>query len=84
MPTELTWFIVGMAFGLGFLLSLAVGYYLGRKFEGQIMDETMRIDADMRRYLNQLKVYWPHTDEGHIIRKLLKDRIKRIENALSL
>ena len=48
------------------------------------MDETMRIDADMRRYLNQLKVYWPHTDEGHIIRKLLKDRIKRIENALSL
>lgn len=31
MPLELTWFIVGMAFGLGFLLSLSVGYYLGRR-----------------------------------------------------
>lgn len=34
MPTELTWFIVGLGFGLGFLLSLSVGYYLGRKWEG--------------------------------------------------
>ena len=33
MPTELTWFILGMAFGLGFLLSLSVGYYLGKKVE---------------------------------------------------
>lgn len=33
MPTELTWFILGMAFGLGFLLSLSVGYYLGKKAE---------------------------------------------------
>jgi len=31
MPLELTWFIVGMAFGLGFLLSLSVGYYMGRR-----------------------------------------------------
>jgi hypothetical protein len=33
LPTELTWFIVGMAFGLGFLLSLAVGYWLGKTVE---------------------------------------------------
>lgn len=33
MPTELTWFILGMAFGLGFLLSLSAGYYLGKKAE---------------------------------------------------
>lgn len=30
MPLELTWFIVGMGFGLGFLISLSVGYFLGR------------------------------------------------------
>ncbi len=27
---DLTWFLVGMGFGLSGLLSLAVGYYLGK------------------------------------------------------
>lgn len=37
MTTEfsLIWFLVGMGFGLSGLLSLAVGYYLGRKYEGE-------------------------------------------------
>ena len=30
---DLTWYLVGMAQGLSLLLSLAVGYYLGRKAE---------------------------------------------------
>jgi len=34
MPIELTWFIVGLGYGLTGLLMLAVGYYLGRKYEG--------------------------------------------------
>lgn len=41
--------------------------------------ETLKIDGDMRHYLDELKVYWSHTDDGHIIRKLLKNRIKKIE-----
>lgn len=28
---DLTWYLVGMAQGLSLLLSLTVGYYLGRK-----------------------------------------------------
>ena len=46
--------------------------------------ETLSIDGDMRHYLDQLKVYWPTTDDGHIIRKLLRERIKRIEKAVKL
>lgn len=30
MPGEFIWFIVGLGFGLGFLLSLSVGYWLGK------------------------------------------------------
>jgi hypothetical protein len=33
MPTELTWFILGMAFGLGFILSFAAGYVFARRTE---------------------------------------------------
>lgn len=33
MPLELTWFIVGMFFGLGFLLSFAAGYVFARQTE---------------------------------------------------
>ena len=28
---DVTWFLVGLGFGLMMLLSLSVGYYLGRK-----------------------------------------------------
>ena len=48
------------------------------------MEDKINVDGDMRHYLNQLKKYWRHADDGHIIRQLLKDRIKRIEKALTL
>jgi hypothetical protein len=33
MNTELTWFILGMAFGLGFILSFAAGYVFRARLE---------------------------------------------------
>ena len=33
MTTELIWFVLGMSFGLGFILSFAAGYVFARRTE---------------------------------------------------
>ena len=39
--------------------------------------ETIEIDSDTRQMLNELKEFYG-TDDGHILRALLRERIKRI------
>lgn len=41
------------------------------------MSDTLNVDVDMRHMLELLKDHY-NADEGHIIRALLRDRIKQI------
>ena len=47
------------------------------------MPETLKLDADMISMLTQLKTYY-NADYGHIIRSLLRERIKKIKEIKQL
>ena len=46
--------------------------------------DKLDIDPDMRSLLDTLKAHYPAADEGHIIRAVLRERLRRLKRLYNL